>query len=123
MIRLERPRELVRVREPVLRTWLETQMLDLLGADFAVTFAVLEPGDAVLSGLWEVCWGCPPGPDATLAQWLEVVEYVEEHPAFFTAVVPLHHEADLIVVLPKGPELTPEVRAQLHAVSVNTAPA
>ncbi|MFD2112122.1 hypothetical protein [Thiorhodococcus fuscus] len=119
MIRIERPSELVRVRESSIREWLEARMVELFKEDFQVTFWVLEAGDAVLDACWTACWGQSPPKEATIEELMDVVEYVESRPDLFAAVVPANHESDLVLVVPQSLVLDPVLRARLTAASLN----
>ena len=119
MFHIERPSELVRVREPTMRAWLEARMLELFGEGLAVTFWVVEPSDAVFQVCWEACWGEPPASEATVDELMQGVEYVEAHAEFYAAVGPANHEADHVLLVPRASLHDPHLQQALQAASVN----
>ena len=115
---IERPSELNRLTEPALRAWLEARLVELSEEDIRVQFWIVEPGDDVLVAGWLACWGQEPDATASLEDLLTVVEYVEEQPSFFAAVVPANHEAGLILIVPKTAALDRDLWKQFQQVSV-----
>ena len=115
---IERLSELNRVPNDALRTWLEARLMELFEEGIRVQCWIVEPGDEVLTVGWLACWGQEPDATASLEDLLTVVEYVEEQPSFFAAVVPANHEAGLILIVPKTAALDADLWKQLQQVSV-----
>lgn len=107
------------IPDAAMRTWIATRMVELRAEGFAVCFWIVAPDDDVLTVCAQACWGTDHS-----RPWEEVfavIEYVEEQPTFFAAVVPAHHEGGLILVLPKASALDPVWRADLTNASIPTA--
>jgi hypothetical protein len=119
MYAIERLDELSRVPELELRTWLEDRMMELFQEDIEVRFWLLEPGDDVLAACWLACWGRAPVASDCLEDLLTVIEYVEEQPSFFAAVVPANHEAALILIVPKTAVLDTDLLNLFRHASVS----
>lgn len=115
---IERPSELSRMTEPALRAWLEARLMELFEEGIRVQFWIVEPGDEVLTVGWLACWGQEPDASVSVEDLLAVVEYVEEQPSFFAAVVPANHEAGLILIVPKTAALDLDLWKQFQQVSV-----
>ncbi|MBK5966753.1 hypothetical protein CCR95_22415 [Thiocystis minor] len=122
MYPIDQRSELHRVDEPGLRQWLETRLIELGEEAITVRFWILEPDDDVLTACWLACWGEEPDATASLEDVLTVVEYVEEQPAFFAAVVPANHEAGLILIIPKSVVREATRLEQLQRASVTLEP-
>ncbi len=115
---IERLHELSRIAEPALRAWLEARLVELFQEGITVQCWIVEPGDDVLAVGWLACWGQEPDATACLADLLAVVEYVEEQPSFFAAVVPANHEAGLILIVPKTAVRDADLLKQFQHASV-----
>ena len=122
MYPIDRRSELHRVDEPGLRRWLDARLVELDEEGFAVRFWILEANDEVLTACWLACWGQEPDDTATVEELLAVVEYVDAQPAFFAAVVPAHHEAGLILIIPKSAVRDANLLDQFQQASVTLEP-
>ena len=119
MVVIERIDETDRITDVTLRHWIRQRMTELNAEGFTVCLWIVEPDDDVLTVCARACWGVDQPPP-----WSEVsavIEYVEEHPTFWAAVVPAHHEGGLILVLPKDVPLDPVWRAELANLSITPA--
>ncbi|EGV27827.1 hypothetical protein ThidrDRAFT_4365 [Thiorhodococcus drewsii AZ1] len=123
MFPIDRLSELEQVCDVGMRTWLEARMRELTEEAFEVRFWIVEPDDSVLAMCWLACWGREPDAHTNAQTLMSVVEYVEEQPTFFALVIPSHHEAGLIVIIPKSAALDVPLLDQLQHASVNLVPA
>jgi len=118
MYPIEQLSEVDRIPEADIRTWMTTRMEELSEAGVEVCFWILEPNDETLTACAQACWGQVPDCDDRLDDILTVIEYVEEQPTFFAAVVPTNHDAGSILILPKSAPLDPVLRNHLVRASV-----
>ena len=116
---IERIDETDRMIDVTLRHWIRQRMAELRAEGFTVCIWIVEPDDDVLTVCAQACWGADHA-----RPWEEVfavIEYVEEQPTFFAAVVPAHHAGGLILILPKSLRLDPMLRAYLVDASITPA--
>ena len=116
---IEQLEEVNRIPDATIRRWIATRMVELQAEGFAVCFWLVAPDDDVLTVCAQACWGADhPRPWEDV---FAVIEYVEEQPTFFAAVVPAHHEGGLMLILPKSLRLDPMLRAYLVDASITPA--
>lgn len=116
---IERIDEIRRIADVTIRHWIRQRMAEWSTEGFAVCVWIIEPEDDVLTVCSQACWGLEhPQPWSEVAA---VIEYVEEQPTFFAAVIPAHHEGGVVLVLPKSLPLDPVWRADLTSASITAA--
>lgn len=102
MQRIDRPRDLQRIADPVIRGWVAERYLGLIEQQAEASFLVLEPGDHAVSVVWEASSGETIEAEPVSEEVFALFECVEEHGSFYEALVLLNNESGLIVVVPKA---------------------
>jgi hypothetical protein len=101
MQRIDHPRDLRRIADPVIRGWVAERYLGLIEQQAEARFLVLEPGDHAISLVWEASSGEAMEDESFSEEVFALFEHVEDHGAFYEALVLLNNESGLIVVVPK----------------------
>jgi hypothetical protein len=101
MQRIDHPRDLRRIADPVIRGWVAERYLGLIEQQAEAHFLVLEPGDHAVSVVWEASSGETAETESVSEEVFALFECVEDHASFYEALVLLNNESGLIVVVPK----------------------
>ena len=117
MIALEHLDDLQQIADPRVRDWVQVRMRLCLEAEIALRVYILDARDAVRRCCWEACWGREPTARDRLDDLFAVVESVEPVSDGYALVVPVHHEAALIVVIPRASRLDPAFADYLQQAS------
>lgn len=118
MVLIEQSNQLSQITDERLRRWLEGRMMELREAGCTVCFWIVQPDEDVLAACWSACWGQAPTAPIDAQALFDVVEYVEAQSTFFALVVPVNHEADLIVIVPTDARLDADLKQRLRQASV-----
>jgi hypothetical protein len=101
MQRIDRPCDLRRIADPVIRGWVAERYLGLIEQQAEARFLVLEPGDHAVSMVWEASSGEAAEAESVSEEMFALFECVEDHGSFYEALVLLNNESGLIVIVPK----------------------
>lgn len=119
MITIDRLDQLPLIVDQPLRHWIQERLRACLTDEIAVRFYLLTPTDSLMACCWEACWGREPTAADRLEDLWAVVEYVEQSPGFYALVIPVHHEAGVVIVIPTTSPLDDTVREYLQHTAVS----